>query len=87
LAFYFPHLNSYLIGKDGVSYFFEIILVNPSAPEIKNDKTIKWIAKPANRKRVFRGLTSSAKKSRGLRSKSREKKVRPSLRARKRRGK
>lgn len=80
-------LNSYLIGKDGVSYFFEIILVNPSAPEIKNDKTIKWIAKPANRKRVFRGLTSSAKKSRGLRSKSREKKVRPSLRARKRRGK
>ena len=79
-------LNSYPIGKDGVNYFYEIILVDPERPEIKNDKTINWIAKPGNRGRVFRGLTSSGKKSRGLRKKSREMKVRPSIRARGRLG-
>jgi len=59
-------LNSYLIGKDGVHYFYEVILVDPERPEIKNDPTISWIAKPENRGRAFRGLTSAAKKSRGL---------------------
>jgi len=80
-------LNSYNIGKDGVHYFYEVILVDPKRPEIKKDKTIKWITNPANKKRVFRGLTSAAKKSRGLRKKSHELKVRPSIRARKRQGK
>jgi len=80
-------LNSYQIGKDGMSYFYEVILVDPQRPEIKNDKKINWIAKPENKKRAIRGLTSSAKKSRGLRNKSRQLKVRPSLRANKRRGK
>ena len=60
-------LNSYMIGKDGVHYFFEIILIDPERPEIKNDKTISWISKPENRGRVFRGLTGAGKKSRGLR--------------------
>ena len=60
-------LNSYLIGKDGVSYFFEIILVDPEREEIKKDKTINWICSKKNRSRVFRGLTSAAHKSRGLR--------------------
>jgi len=60
-------LNSYLIGKDGINYFFEVILIDKSRPEIKNDKTINWICKPINKKRAMRGLTSSAKKSRGLR--------------------
>ena len=59
-------LNSYLIGKDGTNYFYEVILVNPDAPEIKNDKTINWICKPQNKKRAMRGLTSSGKKARGL---------------------
>ena len=59
-------LNSYLIGKDGIHYFYEVIMVDPERPEIKNDPSIKWIAKPENRGRVFRGLTSAAKKSRGL---------------------
>ena len=59
-------LNSYLIGKDGVHYFYEVILVDPERPEIKADKTISWIGKPENRGRVFRGLTSAAKKARGL---------------------
>ena len=74
-------LNSYYLGKDGIYYFFEVILVDPERPEIKNDPTINWIAKPENRGRVFRGLTSAGKKSRGLRKKSREAKNRPSLRA------
>ncbi len=80
-------LNSYLIGKDGIYYFYEIILVDPNKAEIKNDKKIKWITKPENRKRSFRGLTSAGKKSRGLRNKSSQSKSRPSLRANKRRGK
>ena len=80
-------LNSYFIGKDGIFYFYEVILVDPERPEIKNDKTMNWIGKPANRGRVFRGLTSSGKKSRGLTSKSRQMKVRPSIRARGRLGK
>lgn len=74
-------LNSYFIGKDGIYYFYEVILVDPEMPEIKNDRTINWITTPANRGRVFRGLTSSGKKSRGLTSKSRQMKVRPSIRA------
>ena len=59
-------LNSYKIGRDGKNYFYEIILVDPMAPEIQNDKTINWICLPKNKNRVFRGLTSSSKKSRGL---------------------
>jgi len=80
-------LNSYLIGKDGIYYFYEIILVDPNRAEIKNDPVISWIVKPVNRGRSFHGLTSAGKKSRGLRKKSREMKVRPSLRAQGRRGK
>ncbi len=59
-------LNSYLIGKDGIHYFYEAILVDPNMPEIKNDKTINWICNPKNKKRAMRGLTSAAKKSRGF---------------------
>ncbi len=80
-------LNSYQTGKDGRYYFFEVILVDPEMPEIRNDDTINWIAKPENNKRAERGLTSAARKSRGLRSKSHNLKVRPSLRAWGRRGK
>jgi large subunit ribosomal protein L15e len=57
-------LNSYQIGKDGINYFFEVILVDPQRPEIKNDKTINWISN--SKKRAMRGLTSAAKKSRGM---------------------
>lgn len=74
-------LNSYFIGKDGMHYFFEVILVDPERPEIKNDRTINWICRPQNRGRVHRGLTSAGKKSRGLRSKSPKNKNRPSVNA------
>ena len=60
-------LNSYFIGKDGMYYFYEVILVDPGRPEIKNDKTINWICRVENRNRAFRGLTSAGKKSRALR--------------------
>jgi len=67
-------LNSYPIGKDGINYFYEVILVDPSRKEIQNDKKLNWLAKGKSKKRAFRGLTSSAKKSRGLRHRSRRKK-------------
>jgi large subunit ribosomal protein L15e len=81
-------LNSYQIGKDGIHYFYEVILVDPSKPEIKNDKQLKFLTKSTNKKRAHRGITSAGKKSRGLAaSKGRSHKVRPSVRAGKRRGK
>ncbi len=80
-------LNSYWIGKDGQHYFYEVICVDPSRPEIKNDKTINWICEGSNKKRALRGLTSAAKKSRGLRDKHPANKARPSVRAGGRKGK
>ena len=80
-------LNSYPIGKDGKHYFFEVIMVDPMRPEIRNDKDINWICNDTNRKRAHRGLTSAGKKSRGLRTKSHNMKNRPSQRAWGRRGK
>ena len=80
-------LNSYMVGKDGMNYFYEVICVDPQRPEIKNDKTINWITAGQNKNRPERGLTSAAKKSRGLRNKHPTSKVRPSVRAGKRRGK
>jgi len=80
-------LNSYNIGRDGKHYFYEVIMVDPSRPEIKNDKKINWICDTTNRNRALRGLTSAAKKSRGLRTKSHNMKVRPSARSWGRKGK
>ena len=74
-------LNSYLIGKDGINYFFEVIWVDPKRPEIANDSNLKWVTNPVNQKRTMRGLTSAAKKSRGFRNKSPMNKSRPSVRA------
>ena len=79
-------LNSYKVGKDGKNFFFEVIMVDTSRPEVLSDKNVSWMAKPENQGRAFRGLTSAAKKSRGLLHKSPEMKVRPSLRAHGRRG-
>ncbi len=80
-------LNSYPLGKDGKYYFYEVLLVDPARPEVKADKNYAWIAQPVNRRRAHRGLTSAAKKSRGLRSRRPDMKVRPSLRAWNRQGK
>lgn len=86
----FPNLevlNSYMLAKDGKYYFYEVILVDYSRPEIKNDRTINWITKKTNQNRVYRGLTSAGKKSRGLRNRSPMNKNRPSVRAGMGRGK
>jgi len=81
-------LNSYFVGDDGKSHYFEVILVDPSAPEIKSDKKLNWVCKAEHKGRAFRGKTSRGKKSRGLRGKGRgSEKVRPSLRAKKRQAK
>ena len=74
-------LSSYMLGKDGQHYFYEVIMIDPDRAEIKNDPVYNWICKAENRNRAQRGLTSAAKKSRGLRSKSHNLKVRPSQRA------
>lgn len=63
----FPNLevlNSYYIGEDGKYKFYEIILVDTNHPVIKKDRRMKWILN--KRRRVFRGLTSTGKRSRGL---------------------
>ncbi|MEM4152672.1 MAG: 50S ribosomal protein L15e [Candidatus Pacearchaeota archaeon] len=87
----FPNLevlNSYWLAKDGNYAWYEVILVDPNRPEIKADKNIGWIASKKHKGRVFRGLTSAARKSRGLRKKGKRAiKVRPSLRAHERKGK
>ncbi|MCK4650117.1 50S ribosomal protein L15e [Candidatus Pacearchaeota archaeon] len=79
-------LGSYWIGKDGMNYFYEIILVDRKDAGILNDKQLGEFVK-APKKRALRGLTSAGKKARGQRN-SREKvpKAFPSLRANKRRG-
>jgi large subunit ribosomal protein L15e len=80
-------LNSYLVGRDGRYYVFEVIAVDRNAPEIKADPQYNWVLNPANQFRALRGLTSAGKKSRGLRKKTRNMKVRPSIRAWGRKGK
>jgi len=60
-------LNSYWIGQDGIYYFYEVILVDPSHPQIRNDPQLSWILN--NRGRAFRGKTSAGRKARGIRFK------------------
>jgi large subunit ribosomal protein L15e len=72
-------LNSYWVGEDGRSKWFEIIMVDPQHPAIKTDKDINWICQKQHHRRVFRGLTSAGKKVRSLRRKGRgAEKFRPS---------
>jgi len=81
-------LNSYWIGEDGKNHFYEVILVDPVHPAIMNDPKINWITDTSHKRRVLRGRTSAGQKGRGLRHKGRgAEKVRPSIRAKKSRGK
>ncbi|QKQ99901.1 50S ribosomal protein L15e [Metallosphaera tengchongensis] len=59
-------LGSYYVAEDGLYKYYEIILVDPNHPVIASDPTLKWVRNPANNGRVFRGLTSSGRRSRGL---------------------
>ena len=70
----FPNLevlNSYWVGEDGRSKWFEIILVDPSHPVIKTDKDVNWITQKQHRRRALRSLTSAGKKVRSLQRKGR----------------
>lgn len=72
-------LNSYLVGKDGKALYYEVILIDPFHPVIMADKNYNWMSpdilspdkrmKQRHKGRSLRGLTSSARKSRGLRNK------------------
>lgn len=72
-------LNSYYVAKDGKKYWYEIIMVDPSAPEIKADPKINWICNKKHWSRVYHGKTSAGRKMRGLRRKGKgAEKLRPS---------
>ncbi|MFT4261550.1 MAG: 50S ribosomal protein L15e [Candidatus Woesearchaeota archaeon] len=60
-------LNSYYVDQDGQSAWYEVILVDATHPRVLSDKNVYWTF--LTKGRVFRGLTSSGKKSRGLRHK------------------
>ena len=62
-------LNSYWVGQDSTFKFFEVILVDPSHKAIRRDPKINWIARPNQKRRDERGLTSAGKKFRGLKKK------------------
>ncbi len=72
-------LNSYWVGEDGRKKYFEVIMVDPDHPAIKNDNDINWICDKSQKGRVFKGMTSAGRKSRGLHSKGKgSEKTRPS---------
>ncbi len=75
-------LNSYWVGQDEKYYWYEVIMVDVFHPQIAKDDNINWIISNKHTRRVFRGLTSAGKKSRGLNNKGQgAEKVRPSVRA------
>lgn len=82
-------LNSYFVAEDGRYRWFEIILIDKNHPAILKDKKLKWITEFKHTGRVYRGLTAAGKRSRGIlthKGKGAEK-LRPSLRAKQRKGK
>lgn len=74
----FPNLevlNSYYLNEDGSHRWFEVILVDP---RVSLPHHLSWIKNVKGR--VYRGLTSSGKKGRGLMYKGEGvEKVRPSV--------
>ncbi len=72
-------LNSYYVAQDGKHYWYEIIMLDRSHPAVVNDKSLAWIGSGKQKGRTSRGLTSAARRVRGLlwRGKGSEK-VRPS---------
>ncbi|WGI17392.1 50S ribosomal protein L15e [Methanonatronarchaeum sp. AMET-Sl] len=81
----FPNLRvlaSYWVGEDGRQKWYEVIMVDPHHPAIKNDSDINWICSDKHKNRAYRGLTTAGKDGRGLskRGKGTEK-TRPSIRS------
>ncbi len=75
-------LNSYWVGEDGRYKYYEVLMYDPEHPAIRADKDLRRLTEKHHRARVFRGLTSAGKRSRGLRRKGKgAEKIRPSIRA------
>jgi large subunit ribosomal protein L15e len=76
-------LASYWVGDDGRHYYYEVILVDTQHPAIQNDPKINWICELQHHNRVFRGLTPSGKRGRGLAYKGKgSERTRPSVKQR-----
>jgi large subunit ribosomal protein L15e len=74
-------LGSYWLAQDGKNYWYEVVLVDRTSPDVLKSKP--WVKN--SRGRVYRGLTSAGKKSRGLHKKGKGvEKARPSRRSRNR---
>lgn len=74
-------VGSYQVAQDGYFYWYEVILVDRSHPEVIADKNLLGIA--AQTGRASRGITSAGRKGRGLRKKGiGSEKTRPSKTAR-----
>lgn len=56
-------LNSYWVAEDGRYKWFEVVLVDPESPDIKNDSDLNWICDPEEKNRAERGKTAAAKNS------------------------
>ncbi len=67
-------LNSYWVWSDGKFKYYEVILVDPQSPSIKNDSKINWICEPQHKNRALRGLTSAGTKGRGISKKGKGRK-------------
>jgi len=76
-------LNSYYVTEDGKHYWFEVIFADSAHPSVLADKRMVAVRQPG---RVFRGLTSAGRRTRGLLNKGMgSEKARPSRRAHSRR--
>ena len=60
-------LNSYFVGKDKMNVWYEVILVDPNHPRVKDD--FGWML--LNPGRALRGKTSAQRRARGLVRRSR----------------
>ncbi|MEM3178272.1 MAG: 50S ribosomal protein L15e [Candidatus Micrarchaeaceae archaeon] len=57
-------LNSYFVGSNASSKFFEVIMLDKSHPAITNDK--RYAAVVSQNGRAYRGMTSAGRKHRGV---------------------
>ena len=81
-------LNSYWVGEDGRSKYYEVILVDGHHPAIKNDRHLGWMSDPKQRGRAERGRTSAGRKGRGMRRRGKgTEHTRPSIRSNANKGK
>ncbi|CBK19762.2 uncharacterized protein [Blastocystis hominis] len=62
-------LNSYWVNQDATYKYYEVILVDPNHPAIRNDPSINWIVSPVHKHRECRGLTSAGRHARGMNKK------------------